>query len=177
MSLTLAPSEGVVPQVLKVQFNYFTGRIAWRPILVSAGLLLLGNLAGILMFGQQFGGVLRRRLSIGRARGDQATRQQGVVLSPETLEAIRPGESMYDDVVRLCGRPEEETDELRASPRRTIVYRGRRTIPERRLNLGWVATVNGWNAEDHEVVIVLEGDRVRDVQSRVRRFHMTSNTG
>ena len=175
VSLTLGPSEGVVPQVLKVQFNYFSGRIAWRPILVSAALLLLGNLAGIFMFGQQFGGVLRRRLHIGSARGDKATRQQGVVLSPETLGALRPGESTYADVVRLCGRPEEETDELRSSPRRSLVYRGRRTIPERRLNLGWVATVNGWNAEDHEVVILLEGDRVRDVQSRVRRFRMRTN--
>lgn len=174
VSLTLTPSEGVAPQVLKVQFNYFSGRIAWRPILVSAALLLLGNLAGIFMFGQQFGGILRRRLHVGSVRGDKAARQHGVVLSPELLGALRPGESTYADVVRLCGRPEEETDELRSSPRRSLVYRGRRTIPERRLNLGWVATVNGWNAEDHEVVIVLESDRVRDVQSRVRRFRMSA---
>ena len=72
-------------------------------------------------------------------------------------------------MVALCGRPEEEIEEVGASPRRTLVYRGRRVIPERRLNLGWVATVNGWNAEDHEVVIVLEGGRVRDVSSRIRR--------
>jgi hypothetical protein len=169
VSLTLAPSEGVVPQVLKVQFNYFSGRIAWRPILVSAALLLLGNLAGVFMFSREFGGILRRRLHIGRARAGNATRQHGIVLSPDTLAAIRPGQSTYADVVALCGRPEEETEELGSSPRRSLVYRGRRTIPERRLNLGWVATVNGWNAEDHEVVITLEGDQVRDVQSRIRR--------
>jgi hypothetical protein len=173
VSLTLSSADGVVPQVLKVQFNYFTGRIAWRPILVSAGLLLLGNIAGILMFSQQFTGVLRRRLHIGRARGG-AVRQNGVVLSGETLASIRPGESTYPDVLRLCGRPEEETEEARTS-RRSLIYRGRRTIPERRLNLGWVATVNGWNAEEHEVVIVLEGDRVQDVQSRVRRFRVGAN--
>jgi hypothetical protein len=40
------------------------------------------------------------------------------------------------------------------------------------VNLGWVATVNGWNAEDHEVVIELQDDRVRDVQARVRRFRL-----
>jgi hypothetical protein len=171
VSLTLSSADGVVPQVLKVQFNYFTGRIAWRPILVSAGLLLLGNIAGILMFSQQFGGVLRRRLHIGRAQGDGAARQDGVVLAVETLASIRPGESTYHDVLRLCGRPEEETEEARTS-RRSLIYRGRRTIPERRLNLGWVATVNGWNAEEHEVVIVLEGDRVQDVLSRVRRFRV-----
>jgi len=174
VSLTLAPSEGVVPQVLKVQFNYFSGRIAWRPILVSAALLLLGNLAGIFMFGQQFGGVLRRRLHIGSARAEKAARQHGVVLSPEMLAAIRPGESTYADVVRLCGRPGEETEELGSSPRRSLVYRGRRTIPERRLDLGWVATVNGWDAEDHEVVIELDGDRVRDVRSRIRRVRISS---
>jgi hypothetical protein len=74
----------------------------------------------------------------------------------------------------LCGRPEEETEELGPSARRSLVYRARRTIPERRLNLGWVATVNGWNAEDHEVVITLDGDRVRDVQSRVRRLRLSA---
>jgi hypothetical protein len=172
VSLTLAPSEGAVPQVLKVQFNYFAGRIAWRPIIVSAVFLLLGNLAGVLMFSQQFGRALRGRLHIGRRRTSGAARHTGVMLAPETLAAIRPGESTYADVLRLCGRPEEETEQLQSPPRRTLVYRGRRTIPQRRLNLGWVATVNGWNAEDHEVVIELEGDRVRDVQSRVRRFRL-----
>jgi hypothetical protein len=173
VSLALAPSAGVVPQVLKVQFNYFSGRIAWRPILVSAALLLLGNLAGVFMFSQQFGGVLRRRLHIGSARAEKAGRQKGIVLSPDTLAAIRPGESTYADVVALCGSPEEETDALGPSPQRSLVYRGRRTTPERRLNLGWVATVNAWNAEDHEVVITLEGDRVRDVRSTVRRSRTT----
>jgi hypothetical protein len=173
VSLTLTPSEGVVPQVLKVQFNYFAGRIAWRPIVVSAVFLLLGNLAGVLMFGQQFGRALRGRLHIGRRGADGAARQTGVMLAAETLAAITPGESTSTDVLRLCGPPEEETELLQSPPRRRLVYRGRRTTPQRRLNLGWVATVNGWNAEDHEVVIELEGDRVRDVQSRVRRFRLS----
>jgi hypothetical protein len=175
VSLTLTPNEGVVPQVLKVQFNYFSGRIAWRPILVSAGLLLLGNLAGVLMFSQQFGDVLRRRLHIGSARAEKATRLRGVVLSPETLSTIQTGESTYADVVRVCGRPEEESEELGASPRHTLIYRGRRTAPERRLSLGWVATVNGWNAEDYEVVITLEGDRVCEVRSRIRRLRVDAS--
>jgi hypothetical protein len=171
VSLTLAPTEGAVPQVLKVQFNYFTGRIAWRPIVVSAVFLLLGNLAGVLMFSQQFGRALRGRLHVGRHAG-RAARQTGVMLAPETLTAIRPGESTYTDVLRLCGQPEEETEQLRSPPRRRLVYRGRRTIPQRKLNLGWVATVNGWNAEEHEVVIELDGERVRDVQTHIRRFRL-----
>ena len=176
VSLTLTPNEGVVPQILRVQFNYFSGRIAWRPILVSAALLLLGNLAGVLMFSQQFGGVLRRKLHVGSARAEKSTRHSGVVISPDTLAAIRPGESAYADVLRLCGQPGEETEEHGAAPRRTLVYRGRRTIPERRLNLGWVATVNGWSAEEHEVVITLDGDRVSDVRSVIRRTRSTART-
>ena len=172
VSLTLAPNEGVVPQVLKVQFSYFSGRIAWRPILVSAALLLLGNLAGVLMFSQQFGDIVRRRLHVGSARFGKSARLRGVVLAPETLAALRTGESTYADVVRVCGRPEEESEELGPSPRRTLIYRGRRTVPERRLNLGWVATVNGWNAEDYEVVVTLEDDRVQEVRSRVRRLRV-----
>jgi len=172
VSLTLATSEGAVPQVLKVQFNYFTGRIAWRPIVVSAVFLLLGNLAGVLMFSQQFGRALRGRLHIGRRAGG-VMRQTGVMLPPETLTAIRPGESTYADVLRLCGQPEEETEQLASPPRRRLVYRARRTIPQRRLKLGWVATVNGWNAEDHEVVFELEGERVRDVQRHIRRFRLS----
>jgi hypothetical protein len=172
VSLTLAPSEGAVPQVLKVQFNYFSGRIAWRPIVVSAIFLLLGNLAGVLMFSQQFGRALRGRLHIGR-RADGMARQTGVLLPPETLTAIRPGESTYEDVLQLCGQPEEETEQRGSPSRRRLVYRARRTIPQRRLTLGWVATVNGWNAEDHEVVVELEGERVRDVQSHIRRFRLS----
>ena len=169
VSLALAPVEGAVPQILKVRFNYFSGRIAWRPILVSALLLLLSNLAGVLLFTQQFSGVLRRRLHIGRSRAGDASRQTGVVLPPETLAGLTPGVSTDADVVRICGRPDEETEELTPSRRRTLVYRGRRTVPQRSFTLGWVATVNGWDAEDYEVVIDLDGDRIRDVQSRVRR--------
>jgi hypothetical protein len=44
--LPLLPSEGLVPQVVKVQFAYFAGRLAWRPILISALFLGLGNLSG-----------------------------------------------------------------------------------------------------------------------------------
>lgn len=69
--------------------------------------------------------------------------------------------------------PDEEIEELAPSRRRTLVYRGRRTVPQRSFTLGWVATVNGWDAEDYEVVIDLDGDRVRDIQSRVRRSRVT----
>ena len=57
LRLPLLASEGIAPQVLKVQFAYFAGRLSWRPILISALFLGLGNLTGPLV------GALARRLS------------------------------------------------------------------------------------------------------------------
>ena len=39
----LASGEGSVAQVLKVQFAYHAGRIAWRPILISLLFLVLAT--------------------------------------------------------------------------------------------------------------------------------------
>jgi hypothetical protein len=36
----------------------------------------------------------------------------------------------------------------------------------------WLATVEHWDAEEHEVDIDLERDVVRDVQARVRRTRL-----
>ena len=52
-----------MPQVLKVQFSYFSGRIAWRPIVISLLLLILGNVMGAVMFTQEVSRFLRRRLA------------------------------------------------------------------------------------------------------------------
>ena len=51
-----------MPQTLKVQFSYFQGMLAWRPILISLLFLVLGNLMGALMFTQEITRFLRRRL-------------------------------------------------------------------------------------------------------------------
>ncbi len=61
VALVLTPVDGITPQNLTVKFSYFVGGIAWRPILVSAGLLLLGNVAGAIMFGREMFGVMRKR--------------------------------------------------------------------------------------------------------------------
>ena len=37
------------PQVLKVNYAYYRGVFSWRPVLISIGLLILGNLAGLWM--------------------------------------------------------------------------------------------------------------------------------
>ena len=57
---------------------------------------------------------------------------------------------------------------------RTLVYRGRRIVPRRRRALSWLATIEHWDAEDHEVDIELERDVVRDVQARVRRSRLSA---
>src|SRR5205823_12267484 len=58
--------------------------------------------------------------------------------------------------------------------RRTLVCRGRRSIPRRRRALAWLATVEHWDVEDHEVDIELEREVVRDVQARVRRSRLSA---
>jgi hypothetical protein len=167
VALPLSATEGIVPQVLKVQFSYFSGRIAWRPILVSALLLLLGNLTGVLIFSNQMSGVLRRRVHVERRRG--ARRERGVVLPPERLALISPGQTSVDDVLRLCGAPSEEHEHLRPAGRRTLVYRGTRSVPQRQLSLGWFATVSHWTQEHHEVEIDVVDGRVEDLRWRVRK--------
>jgi len=167
VALPLSATEGIVPQILKVQFSYFSGRIAWRPILVSALLLLLGNLTGVLLFSGQMSGVFRRRFHMAGRQGDH--RENGTVLPPETLARIAPGETTLDEVVRLCGTPTEDHEHRRPAGRRTLVYRGTRALPQRRLSFGRLATVSHWTLEHHEVEIDLDGHRVQDLRWRVRK--------
>jgi hypothetical protein len=170
--LPLLVSEGLVPQVLKVQFAYFAGRLAWRPILISMLFLGLGNLMGPLAgaLARRLGRTLRARVHVGR--GEAPGREKGAIPSEETLRQIRPGETSYEEVLRLCGPHAEEQARLPAGER-SLLYRGQRVVPNRRRSFGWFATVGHWNVEDHEVQIDFERDRVRDVQARVRRSRLT----
>jgi hypothetical protein len=173
LRLPLLASEGLAPQVLKVQFAYFAGRLAWRPILISALFLGLGNLTGPLVgaLARRLGRTLRARVHVGR--GEAPGRERGAIPSEETLRQIRPGETSYEEVVRLCGPHAEEQARLPAGETRTLLYRGQRVVPNRRRSFGWFATVGHWDVEDHEVQIDFERDRVRDVQARVRRSRLT----
>jgi hypothetical protein len=170
VTLALSGGEGSVPQTLKVQFSYFQGMIAWRPILISLLFLALGNVMGALMFTQEITRFVRRRLHVGRTDG--RGRQRGTVPAPEMLERIVPGTTTRADVLALCGSPAEE-HEFRASPvQSTLIYRGVRVRVHRRHRLGWVATVSHREEERQEVEIVLDGDRVRTVQTRVSRARL-----
>jgi hypothetical protein len=154
VSLPLVPSEGLTPQALRVQFRYFSGRINWRPVVVSAVLLLLGNFAGVLILGKDVSRRIRRRRRARRRSRTTAASPNGTVPSRETLAALVPGTTTYDEVVARCGRPDEEAERVAPAGRRTLVYR---------------ATVGTGDPEEHEVEIRLELDCVREVLRRVRR--------
>ncbi|HEY7649344.1 MAG TPA: hypothetical protein VID04_10105 [Methylomirabilota bacterium] len=167
ISLPIVASEGNVPQVLKVQFSYFSGPLAWRPILVSIAILLASNLMGAYLFAGQIGRFFKRRFHVEPPRG--ARRRAGV---PEAvvLARVAPGATSYDEVVMLCGRPSEEIDRHHSPSVKTLVYRGERRVPHRRWGVGRLVVVKHWDEEHEEVRIDLENDRVTSVHTRVRRI-------
>ena len=148
VSLALNPAEGIAPQNLKVQFTYFAGRIAWRPIVVSLLLLLLGNIAGAIMFGREMFGLVRARRRSRRAAG----RLRAEWLTGDTQAATLLGSATYDDVVARWGPPDEDRERLSTPGRRTIVYRAQR------------------NGQAHEVAIELTDGRVTEIERRVYRL-------
>ena len=169
VTMPLIAGEGVVPQLLKVQFSYFSGAIAWRPILVSLLLLALGNVAGFILLSRDVSHFLRARLHVRRRDEPEFVRAAGGPLSPAMAEQIVPGSTTEADVRTLCGRPDEEGQRRGPSARRTLTYRGTRRLPRARLAVGRL-TVAAWEQEEHELEIELDGDdRVSAVQSRVRR--------
>lgn len=172
VTMPLAPNEGVVPQMLKVQFSYFTGMIAWRPIMVSAVLLALGNLAGFILLSRDVNRFLRARLLLRRGGEPDFARPAGDPLPRTLAERITPGVTTEDEVIDLCGRPDEEHHRRGPGAHRTLLYRAARRLPSARLALGRLATVRHWEEEQHELEVELEGDRVSAVQSRVRRQRM-----
>jgi hypothetical protein len=174
VALFLDRSDGITPQVLSVQFGYFTGLQSWAPLLIPTLFFVLGNVAAVLVRN------VAERLSkrwMGRVlfwRTSEPVRQQGTVLDPATLQQIVPGVTTVEEVRRLCGPDAEEQSRLTSPERRRLVYRGRRVVPRRRRALGWLATVAHWDVERHEVEIELERDVVRDVQARVTRSRLSS---
>jgi hypothetical protein len=171
VSLFLGPSEGLTPQVLAVHFGYFSKFQSWGPVVVPTLFFALGNVAGVILrilaerLHRRFAG----RVGVGRRWMDAHGSEDGIVVPRERLAEIVPGETTYEDVLRLCGREPEEQENLGAPEKKTLVYRGRRLVPVRKWTWGWLTTVSRWNAEHHEVEISLEGGIVRDVQARIRR--------
>jgi hypothetical protein len=167
VALLLPGGDGIASQVLRVEFNYFCGMIAWRPILVSLALLAIGNIMGTVMLGRSVGTLLRRWFWLGRG-GTPPARRNGVVMADDTLRSLKPGISIYADVIALCGPPQEERRRF-AGRQLTLIYRGTLLTTHRRFGFGWLATVSHRDVEQHEVVVEIEDDRVRDVEWRVGR--------
>jgi hypothetical protein len=168
-SIPLLAADGIVPQVLKIQFVYFRGRLPWRPILLSALLLGLGNLTGPIVGNllRRAARTLRERVHVGR--GEASRKATGQVPSAEALARIRTGEATYDDVVRMVGSEPEEEQRLPTGEIRAVIYRGQRLVPHHGRRFGWFSTVSHWDVEQQEVQIDFEGERVRDIQARIRR--------
>jgi len=170
VSLYLDRSEGLAPQVLSVEFGYFSGVQSWMPIIVPMLFFLLGNLAAVSVrfVAERISRRLSGRVQFGPSKAP-APRESGVIVPREKLAAIVPGQTTYEQLTKLLGPVPEEHERLDGAGRRTLVYRGRRLVPRFKRRFGWVTTVAHWDVEDHEVEIELERDRVHDVHARVRR--------
>jgi hypothetical protein len=171
VSLFLSPAEGLMPQVLRVEFGYFSRLQSWGPVLIPALFFALGNGAGVLVrsVAERLHRRLAGRLQFGRRRVSAPGLDTGTVIPREHLAAIVPGETTYEELLRLCGSEMEEREDLATPRRRTVVYRGRRDVPHRRWGWSWLATVSHWDVERHEVEITLENGVVQDLQVRLGR--------
>jgi len=144
VALTLLPSQDVAAQSLRVQYHYFTGRINWRPIVISALILLATNLGGAFMLSTELHRRIRRRRRA-RRRFEATIAPTNGVPSRESLVNLIPVGTRYDEVVARFGRPDEEHERVTPPGRRTLLYRG------------------GNGREHHEVAIEMHDDRVREV--------------
>jgi hypothetical protein len=82
-----------------------------------------------------------------------------------------PGVTTYAELLRACGDEREEEEASARLGRKTVIYRGRRSVPVRSWHWGWLSTVRGWEIEHHTVEILVERGVVADVQTRLRRTH------
>jgi hypothetical protein len=170
VSQFIETSDASTPQVLTVQFAYFTWWQSWAPVLIPALFFVLGNAAGPLVNAlvRWLGATLAAKVQFGPS-GTPSARQTGTILRREVLERIVPGVTTRDEVLRLGGPGAEEQEEPLAPDRRVLVYRGTRVVPQRRRRFGWLSTVTQWDTENHEVAITLEQNVVRDVRAHVRK--------
>ena len=175
VSLYLDRAEGLTPQVLTVQFGYFTGLQSWGPVLIPLAIFVAGNVGGVLIrnVAERLSKRWAGRLRFWRKEEQPVPRDRGVVLDRDTLAKISPGVTTYSEVLTLAGRDVEERQSLTEPHARTLVYRGRRIVPHHRRLAGVLAAVTYWDVEYHEVEIVVERDLVRDVRAHVKRSRLT----
>ena len=171
VSLFLTPADGLTPQVLRVEFGYFSRLQSWGPVLIPALFFALGNAVGGLLRGlaEQLYRRLGGWLQFGRQRASAVQLDTGTVIPRDRLAAIVPGETTHEEVLRLCGAEMEEHEDLTRPRRKTLVYRGRRDVPHRRWAWSWLAAVSYWDIERHEVEVTVEDGIVHNLQVRIGR--------
>src|SRR5262245_5257838 len=172
VSLYLDPGEGLKPQTMAVQFGYFTGLQSWAPVLVPTLFFVLGNVAAVLVrsTAEKLTRKYAGRFHLGRTDEAAASaRESGSIVERETLARVVPGETRYDEILQMIPGHPEEQERLESPGHKTLVYRGRRVVPRRKRAFGWLATVDHWDVEHHELNIELDHDVVSDVHARVRR--------
>lgn len=176
VSAFLDRAEGLRPQTLAVQFGYFSRLQAWAPVLVPTLFFVLGNVAAVLVRGlaQHAARRLSGRFHLGRVVPVPPVRESGTIVARQTLARVVPGQTRYEELAELIPGHPDEDERLESPGRKTLVYRGRRIVPERRRTFGWLATVDHWDVEHHEVEVELEGDVVSGVHARVRRTRATN---
>src|SRR5256712_5514318 len=101
---TLLPSEDITAQSRRVQFHYFSGRINWRPIVISAVILLVTNFAGVFMLSPDVSRRIRRRLAARRRFGAAPAAPTVAGPSRETPVAFMPAGPCRDRLVGLVSR-------------------------------------------------------------------------
>ena len=147
VALALLPAEDITAQSLRVQFQYFGGRINWRPVIVSVVLILVTNFAGVLILSKDVSRRIRRRMRARRRFAAAPRPANGAVPSRDAVGALIPAGTSYGDVVARLGQPDEERERVTPPGRRTMIYRG----------------TNGNGAGQYEVAVELHDDRVREV--------------
>jgi len=147
------------PQVLKVNYAYYRGVFSWRPVLISIGLLILGNLAGLWMISGECAGFVRSNAT---ARGPEHAEREGP--SRRAARGDQTGQSTYDDVaaaVRAAGRG---ASRVAAAERRTSFTRDAPPAGAP-LSVGWLTAVRHWDIERYEVEIELDASASRTSSS------------
>src|SRR5439155_687401 len=93
VSTYIDPSEGLRPQVLTVQYGYFSGWQSWAPVLFATLFFVLGNVAGPLVatLAKRLGARLQGRIRFGPRSGAGAEQHVGTIVPRETLTRIAPG--------------------------------------------------------------------------------------
>ena len=166
--MPLGPTEGVMPQMVKVQFSYFAGAIAWRPIGVSLVLLALGNLAGFIFLSRDVGRLLRAGCMCA-AREEPEFRGWPAPAAARRRRGDSCRDGPRSEVLQRCGPPDEERDRRGPGAQRALIYRATRRLPSTRRALGRLTTVDHWEEELYEMEIEVEAGRVSSVESRIRR--------